>query len=176
MDNPRPEKAADVAEIAELLRSSDAVLLTEYRGLQVKQLGELRRSLRNVGGEYKVFKNTLVRIAADGVGIDGLEPLLHGPTAVAFVKGDAVEVAKALRDYAKTNANLVVKGGLIGTKVLSAADAAALADMPPRQQVLAEIAGLFAAPLSQMAGLLAAPARDVAYALQALVDKGGAAA
>lgn len=176
MDNPRPEKVADVAEIAALLRGSDAVLLTEYRGLQVKQLGELRRSLRNVGGQYKVYKNTLVRIAADSVGIDGLEPLLHGPTAVAFVKGDAVEVAKALRDYAKTNANLVVKGGLIGTKVLSASDAAALADMPPRQQVLAEIAGLFAAPLSQMAGLLAAPARDVAYALQALVDKGGAAA
>ena len=173
MENPRPEKVQTVSEITDLFNKSNAAILTEYRGLKVKHLGELRRALREVGGEYRVFKNTLVRIAADGVGAGAIEPMLHGPTAVAFVTGDAVDVAKALREFAKTNTNLIVKGGLLGTKVLSAAQAGALADMPPRQQVLAEIAGLFAAPLSQMASLLAAPARDMAYAIAALVDKNG---
>lgn len=173
MDNPRPEKVATVDEVRAKLRAANAAILTEYRGLHVKQLGELRRALRSAGAEYKVYKNTLVRIAADSVGLEQLEPMLHGPTAIAFVTGDAVETAKALREYAKTNTNLVVKGGVIGTKVIDAAQASALADMPPRQQVLAEIAGLLEAPLSQMAGLLAAVPRDVAYAVQALIDKKG---
>lgn len=173
MDNPRPEKVAAVDEVREKLRTSNAAILTEYRGLHVSQLGELRRALRSVGAEYKVYKNTLVRIAADSVGLEALEPMLHGPTAIAFVTGDAVETAKALRDYARTNTNLIVKGGVIGTKVIDAAQAGALADMPPRQQVLAEIAGLLEAPLSQFAGLLAAVPRDVAYAVQALIDKQG---
>lgn len=173
MENPRPEKVETVAEIKELLAGSDAALLTEYRGMSVGNLSELRRSLRATGAEYRVFKNTLVRIAAEQHGIENLEPLLHGPTAIAFVKGDAVEAAKALKEFAKTNQKLVVKGGLLGNKVLDAAQTAALADMPPRQQVLAEIAGLFAAPLSQFASLLAAPPRDVVYAISALIDKQG---
>lgn len=174
MENPNADKVELVAEISELFATSDAVLLTEYRGLGVKKLGELRATLRPAGGSYRVFKNTLVRIAAKQNGIDA-DSLLTGPTAVAFIKGDAVEVAKALREFAKTNQNLIVKGGFLGTKVLDAAQVSALADMPPRQQVLAEIAGLFAAPLSQFASLLAAPPRDIAYAIQALVDKQEAA-
>lgn len=173
MDNPNADKVETVAEIKALFDGSDAAILTEYRGMRVAHLRDLRRSLRSVGGEYRVFKNTLVRIAADSVGATGLEPLLHGPTAVAFVKGDAVEVAKAIREFAKTNPNLIVKGGLLGTKVLTAAQASALADMPPKKQVLAEIAGLFAAPLSQFASLLAAPPRDIAYAINALIEKNG---
>jgi large subunit ribosomal protein L10 len=173
MEHPRPEKVAVVNEISELFASSDAVLLTEYRGLAVKALGELRATLRPAGGQFRVFKNTLVRIAAKQNGLDA-DSLLTGPTAVAFVKGDPVEVAKALRDFAKTNQNLIVKGGVLGTKVLTAAQVSALADMPPRPQVLAEIAGLFAAPLSQFASLLAAPPRDLAYAIQALADKNAA--
>ena len=173
MVNPNADKVETVAEIKALFDGADAAILTEYRGMRVAHLRDLRRSLRSVGGEYRVFKNTLVRIAADSVGATELEPLLHGPTAVAFVKGDAVEVAKAIREFAKTNPNLIVKGGLLGTKVLSAAQATALADMPPKQQVLAEIAGLFAAPLSQFASLLAAPPRDIAYAINALIEKNG---
>ncbi len=170
MEHPRPEKVAVVNEISALFASSDAVLLTEYRGLSVKALGELRATLRPSGAQFRVFKNTLVRIAAKQNGLDA-DSLLTGPTAVAFVQGDPVEVAKALRDFAKTNQNLIVKGGVLGTKVLTAAQVSALADMPPRLQVLAEIAGLFAAPLSQFARLLAAPPRDLAYAIQALADK-----
>ena len=170
MENPNADKVELVAEISQLFASSDAVILTEYRGLAVKQLGALRSTLRPAGASFRVFKNTLVRIAAHQNGVDA-DAMLTGPTAIAFVKGDAVEVAKALREFAKTNQNLVVKGGLLGTKVLDAKQVSALADMPPRQQVLAEIAGLFAAPLSQFASLLAAPPRDIAYAIQALVDK-----
>ena len=173
MDNPRPEKIETVAEIKALFEGSNAAILTEYRGMKVKQISELRRTLRGVGGEYRVFKNTLVRIAANSAGTTELDDLLRGPTAVAFVKGDAVEVAKALREFGKTTPALVVKGGLLGTKVLTGAQASALADMPPRKQVLAELAGLFAAPLSQMAGLLAAPQRDLVYAISALIDKNG---
>ena len=175
MENPRPEKVAVVSEIVELLNTSDAALLTEYRGMRVKHLSELRRTLTPVGAEYRIFKNTLVWKAAIAAGKDTpeLEKLLHGPTAIAFVKGDAVEAAKALREVAKTNQSLVVKGGLLGSKVLNAAEAAALADMPPRIQVLAELAGLFEAPLSTLASLLEAPARDIAYAINALIEKNG---
>jgi large subunit ribosomal protein L10 len=171
MENPRPEKVAVVDEVAAAFAESDAVLLTEYRGMSVKAISDLRRALRPTGAEYKVYKNTLVRIAADQRGIDGLEPLLHGPTALAFVKGDAVEAAKALREFAKTNPHLIVKGGVLGSSVLDAKQAAALADMPPRTQVLAEIAGLLEAPLANIASLLEAPVRDIAYAIAALEDK-----
>jgi large subunit ribosomal protein L10 len=173
MENPRPEKVATVTEIAELLQGSDAALLTEYRGMSVANMSTLRRTLAANGAEYRVFKNTLVVKAAQQIGLIGLDDLLKGPTAVAFVKGDAVEAAKALKEFAKTNNKLIVKGGLLGSKVLDAKQTAALADMPPKKQVLAEIAGLFAAPLSQFASLLAAPPRDIAYAVQALIDKQG---
>jgi large subunit ribosomal protein L10 len=171
MENPRPEKVDKVSEIVELFNGSGAALLTEYRGMTVSDLSELRRALRASGTDYRVYKNTLVRIAAERVGIENLEPMLHGPTAVAFVKGDAVDAAKALREIAKTNPKLIVKGGLLGNKVLDAKQAAALADMPPRKQVLAELAGLFAAPMSQFVGLLAAPQRDIVNALANLIDK-----
>ena len=174
MENPNADKVALVGEISNLFAGADAVLLTEYRGLTVKRLGELRAALRPAGAQFRVFKNTLVRIAAHRNGLDA-DSMLVGPTAIAFVKGDAVEVAKILRDFAKTNQNLIVKGGVLGTKMLTAAQVSSLADMPPRQQVLAEIAGLFAAPLSQFASLLGAPPRDFAYALSALADKKEAA-
>ncbi len=175
MDNPRPEKVSVVDQVRAALTESDAVLLTEYRGMTVQSISKLRRALAPSGATYKVFKNTLVNIAATQNGIEGLEPLLHGPTAVTFVKGDAVEAAKALREFAKTEPHLIVKGGLLGAKVLDAKQAAALADMPPKAQVLAEIAGLFEAPLANIANLLEAPIRDVAYAIAALEDKLNAA-
>jgi large subunit ribosomal protein L10 len=177
MDNPRPEKVAVVDEVRQRFNDSDAVLLTEYRGINVGELATLRRALRDAGGEYKVYKNTLVRFAARDLGLD-LDDQLTGPTAIAFVPtgggGDPVTVAKALRDFAKANPNLVVKGGVLGEKLLSADDAKALADVAPREELLARLAGLIAAPMVQFAGLLQAVPRDFAYGLAALIEKGGA--
>jgi large subunit ribosomal protein L10 len=173
MDDPRPEKVAVVDEVRERLQSANAALLTEYRGLGVGDLARLRRSLREAGGEYKIYKNTLVRFAIRDLGLEGLETLLVGPTAIAFVETDAAGVAKALRDFARTNPNLVVKGGLLGAKVLTAADAGALAELPSREQLLAQLAGAIAAPMQAFAGLLQALPRNLAYGLQALIDKQG---
>jgi large subunit ribosomal protein L10 len=168
---PRPEKVAVVTEVRERLSSSNGALLTEYRGLKVAHLAALRRSVADAGGDYRIFKNTLVRRAASELNLTDLEPLLVGPTAVAFVDGDPVAVAKVLRDFARTNPNLTIKGGLLGTKVLSAADTGALADVAPREVILAQLAGALAAPLQKMAGLLQALPRNFAYGLSALVEK-----
>src|SRR3954470_1699315 len=173
LDNPRPEKVAVVDEVRGRLQGASAAILTEYRGLKVKDLADLRRSLTTAGGEYRIYKNTLVRFAARDLGLNELEALLEGPTAIAFVDGDAAAVAKALRDYARTNPNLVVKGGVLGDRVVDAAAAAALADLPSREVLLARIAGGLAAPLQQFAGLLQALPRNFAYGLKALVDKQG---
>jgi large subunit ribosomal protein L10 len=173
VDNPRAEKVAVVTEVGERLDGAEAAVLTEYRGLDVAALAELRNALRDAGGTYKIYKNTLVRLAARERGLD-IDDLLTGPTAIAFVDGDVAGVAKALRDYAKGNPSLVVKGGLLGDSVLGAAEVTALADLPSRDQLLAEIAGLFAAPMQQMASLLDAVPRSFAYALNALIEAGGA--
>ena len=167
---PRPEKVAVVTEVRERLSASNGALLTEYRGLKVADLARLRHSLRESGGEYGIYKNTLVRRAAVDLGLDDMVDLLVGPTAIAFVTGDPVAVAKSLRDFAKTSPNLVVKGGLLGKKVLTAAEATALADVAPRDVVLAQLAGALAAPLVKMAGLLQALPRNFAYGLKALLD------
>jgi large subunit ribosomal protein L10 len=180
MDDPRPEKVAVVDEVRERFTSANAALLTEYRGLDVSAIGELRRALRAAGGDYKVYKNTLVRLAAREAGLD-IEDMLTGPTAIAFVgerpdgePADAVLVAKALRDFARTNPALVVKGGIMDSATLSADDARALADVESREVLLARFAGALAAPMQQFAGLLQALPRNFAYGLSALIDKGGA--
>ena len=173
MENPRPEKVAVVEEVRAKLEAADAAVLTEYRGLNVSATAELRRALSAVGGEYKVYKNTLVRFAARDLGLE-IDDLLTGPTAIAFIDGDPVAVAKALKDFAKTNPALVIKGGLLGEKTLSEADVKALADVEPREVLLARIAGAFAAPMQQFAGLLEALPRNFAYGLKALIDQGGA--
>ncbi len=182
MGNPRPEKVAVVDEVRERLGQADAAILTEYRGLTVKELAALRRSLREAGGEYRVYKNTLVRFAARDLGLAELDPLLTGPTAITFVgrgvdgrTADAAEVAKALRDYARTNPRLVVKGGVLGNRVVSAADTTALAELPSREVMLARLAGAFAAPMQQFAGLLQALPRNLGYGLKALIDQRGGA-
>jgi large subunit ribosomal protein L10 len=174
MENPRPEKVAVVEEVRAKLEGSTAAVLTEYRGLNVAATAELRRALHDAGGEYKVYKNTLVRIAARDLGLE-IDDLLTGPTAIAFADGDAVTIAKALNDFAKTNPALVVKGGLLGDKVIDEAGVKALADLEPREVLLAKLAGLMAAPMQQMANLLEALPRDFAYGLKALIDQGGAA-
>jgi large subunit ribosomal protein L10 len=171
MENPRPDKVAVVVEIAEKLNAADAVFVSEYRGLSVTALADLRRGLRGVGGEHKVYKNTLATLAARDAGKDALCDLLVGPTGLTFVSGDVAAAAKALRDFAKTNPLLVLTGGVIGDKALSAKDIDALADLPPREVVLAQLAGAFQAPLVKTAGLLQALPRNFAYGLKALIDK-----
>ena len=173
MENPRPEKVAVVDEVRERLDRSQAAVLTEYRGLNVAEISALRRSLRAAGGDYKIYKNTLVRFAARDLGLE-IEDLLTGPTAIAFVDGDPVAVAKALRDFARNNQNLVVKGGVLGDKLLSADETRALADVAPREELLARLAGAMAAPMVQFAGLLQALPRNFAYGLAALIEQGGA--
>jgi large subunit ribosomal protein L10 len=173
MDNPRPEKVAVVDEVRERLSAASAAILTEYRGLNVAEISRLRRALRDAGGDYKIYKNTLVRFAARDLGLAELEELLTGPTAIAFVETDAAAVAKALRDFGRTNPALVVKGGLLGTKVLTAGDTSALAELPSRDVLLAQLAGAMAAPLQQFAGLLQALPRNLAYGLKALLDQQG---
>jgi large subunit ribosomal protein L10 len=175
MESPRAEKVALVEEVRTRLSSSSAAILTEYRGLKVSELATLRRSLRQAGGEYKIYKNTLVRFAVRDLGLELLEPLVVGPTAIAFVDGDAASVAKALRDFARTNPHLVVKGGLLGQNVLSAADASALAELPSRDRMLALVAGSLAAPMQQFAGLLKALPQNLAYGVSALIAQRGGA-
>lgn len=179
MENPRPEKVAVVDEVRERLGAASAALLTEYRGLDVTAISQLRRALREAGGDYKIYKNTLVRLAVRELDLE-LEDLLTGPTAIAFITerpdgtpGDAVDVAKALRDFARGNPALVVKGGVLGAKPLSADEAKALAEVESREVLLARLAGAMAAPMVQLAGLLEALPRNFAYGLKALIDQGG---
>ena len=167
----RPEKVAVVEEIQTKLSEADAAVLTEYRGLTVHDLAELRGSLRASGTEYKIFKNTLARRAVAGAGLDDITSLLEGPVAIAFVRGDAAAAAKALRDFQKVNPALIVKGGLLGTRVITPADIEALAQLPSREVMLTQIAGMFQAPLTKAAGLFQAFTRNLAYGVQALIDQ-----
>lgn len=180
MDNPRPEKVAVVDEVKEKFSSADAAVLTDYRGIDVTAMGELRRALRAAGADYKIYKNSLVRFAVRDLEIE-IEELLLGPTAIAFIPpkddgtpGDPVLVAKALRDFARTNDNLEIKGGLLGEQLLSVEEVRALAEVAPREELLARFAGGLAAPMQQFAGLLQALPRNLAYGLRALIDQGGA--
>ncbi len=180
MDNPRPEKVAIVTEVKQRLENATSVVVTEYRGLTVSEMQELRGQLRPSGARYKVYKNTLVRRAADEAGLE-LSDHLVGPTALAFAepadgeeRGDVVSMAKALRDFAKAHPNLIIKGGLFDGDPIDADGIRALADIEPREVLLAKLAGLMAAPMQQFAGLLQAVPREFAGLLQALIDEGGA--
>lgn len=175
MDNPRPDKVAVVDEVRARMDEADAVIVTEYRGLKVKDLAALRRNIAPLGAEYRIYKNTLVRLAAEQRP-EGFVDLVAGPTALTFVQGDAAAVTKALREFARANPLLVIKGGLLGDSVLGAQAAAALADLPPREVLLARLAGALAAPMQSFAGLLAAVPRNFAYGLAALRDERAAGA
>jgi large subunit ribosomal protein L10 len=164
---PRPEKASAVAELTEAFQGSTAALLTEYRGLTVSQLRELRRSLAGTA-RYAVVKNTLTRLAARQAGLEALESLLDGPSAIAFVSGDPVPVAKGIRDFARTYPALVIKGGVLDQRLLSADEVRRLADLESREVLLAKLAGAMAASLARAAGLFAAPASQVARLAAAL--------
>lgn len=166
----RVDKAEAVAEITESFRSSSATVLTEYRGLTVAQLKELRRSLAG-NASYAVVKNTLTKIAATEAGIEGLDDMLAGPSALAFVSGDPVEAAKGLRAFAKGNPALVIKGGVMDGKVLTAAEVSKLADLESREVLLAKMAGAMKASMSGAVSLFAAPLSQTARLVEALRQK-----
>lgn len=171
----RADKAAAVAEITEEFRASNAAVLTEYRGLTVGQLKQLRRSL----GEdttYAVVKNTLTKIAAKDAGVVGFDDLLVGPTAIAFIKGDAVAAAKGMDTFAKENPMLVIKGGIMDGKILTADDIKKLAKLESREILLSRIAGAANATLAKAAALFQAPLSQAARAIAALEAKVAAAA
>ena len=170
---PRPEKVAVVEEIRTKLAEADATVLTEYRGLTVHELAELRASLRRAGTEYKVFKNTLARRAVADSGLDDVASMFEGPVAIAFVRGDAAGAAKALRDFGRNNPALVLKGGLLGTRIITSVEIEALAELPSRDVLLAQVAGVFQAPLTKAAGLFQAFTRNFAYGVKALIDQRG---
>jgi large subunit ribosomal protein L10 len=164
MSTVRSEKEAVVAEIRAKMSGASAVIITEYRGISVTGLATLRLALREHGAEYRVYKNTLARFAAREAGIEGLDALLVGPTAITFVDGDVAAVAKTLKDFSKTNQNLVLQGGAIDGKTVSASYIDVLASLPSHEAMLGQFAGL----------LLALP-RNMAYGLKALIDQKEAA-
>jgi large subunit ribosomal protein L10 len=166
----KAEKATAVADIAEQFKDSTATLVTEYRGLTVANLKDLRRSLGE-SATYTVAKNTLVKRAAADAGVDGLDALLIGPTAIAFVTGEPVDAAKAIRDFAKANQGLVIKGGYMDGRALTTTEIEKLADLESREVLLARMAGAMKGSLSKAAALFAAPASQVARLAQALADK-----
>lgn len=168
---PRADKVAIVEEITAKLNDARAVFVTEYRGMTVPAMAEVRNALRPTDAQHVIYKNTLTRIAVKNTGIEGLAEHLLGPTALTFVYGDVAGAAKALRDTAKTQPDLVIKGGVLGSAVLSADDVKALADLPSRDELLAKFAGALQAPLVKTAGLLQALPRNFAYGLSALIEK-----
>ncbi len=168
---PRPEKVQAVADIKERMEGAQAVFLAEYAGLSVQEQQTLRRELRANGAEFKVVKMTLARLAAAGLDVEDLDALLLGPTGLAFADGDPVSAAKTLRDFAKAHEVFVIKGGLLGREFLTPERIAQLADIEPREVLLAKIAGAFEAPMAMMAGLLAALPRNAATAMQQLLEK-----
>jgi large subunit ribosomal protein L10 len=166
----RPDKAAAVEELTERFREASAVVLTEYRGLSVAQLKQLRRGLSG-NATYAVVKNTLSAIAARQAGVEGLDDQLAGPSAIAFVTGDPVEVAKTLRDFAKTNPQLVVKGGVVDGHPATAADITMLADLESREVLLAKAAGAMKAKLFQAAYMFTASTAQAVRTIDALREK-----
>jgi large subunit ribosomal protein L10 len=166
----RPDKAAAVAELVDSFQESTGAVLTEYRGLTVKQLQDLRSSLGE-NAHYAVVKNTLTQIAAKEAGVVGFDDLLTGPTAIAFINGDVVEAAKGLRDFAKANPALIIKGGYLDGRTVDVSEISKIADLESREVLLAKLAGGMLASLSQAAALFQAPLAQTARVAAALQQK-----
>src|ERR1700761_1161774 len=169
----RADKATAVADIAERFRDSTATVITDYRGLTVANLAELRRSLSG-SATYSVAKNTLIKRAASEAGVEGLDELFVGPTAIAFVSGEAVDAAKAIKKFAKDHKALVIKGGYMDGRALTVAEVERIADLESREVLLAKLAGAMKANLSKAAALFNAPASQMARLAAALQGEKGA--
>ncbi len=167
----RERKEERVQQYLEHLRNSQGIILTDYRGLRVAEIEELRRSLRNSQATYQVVKNRLLLRALRELGLEMPGEWLEGPVAVAFCYGEVVAAAKAIQDFAKGRENFAVKGGLLGKSPITPAQVAALANLPPKEVVLGQVLGAIQAPASQVVGVVASGIRQVLNVLQAYVDK-----
>ena len=168
---PTEAKRESVAELTEEARSSSAMIVSEYRGLKVSELGAIRRELRRSNVTYHVVKNRLMKLAAKGAGDDSIASLLTGPTAVAFIKGNEGASAKAVLDTLRPYRLVKVTGGVVGSQVMNLDGVTRLSQLPSREVLLSQVAGAIAAPMSTMAGLFDAPLRDIAGLVQALADR-----
>lgn len=167
----RPEKVAVVAEIQEKLSRSQGVVLVDYRGLNVEEVTQLRKKLREAGVEYRVEKNTLVSLAARGAQVEGIEEYLAGPTALAFGYNDPVAPAKILSEFAKDHKKMELKGGILEGKAIGKDQVKALADLPSREALLGQVAGMLQAPVRGLVTVLSGPLRNLAYAVEAVRKK-----
>lgn len=175
---PTTAKAHTIDELTEQLGNAKLIVLTDYRGLRVSDLQELRTNLRKSGGEIRVAKNTLTRIAAENAGITGLEPHLEGPLALGIANDDIVAFSKSLSDFARTSRILTIRGGVLDKQFISAEHVEAISTLPSKEQLQAKLLGLLQSPMSRTLSVLTGPSRSVAYVLQARADQlaGGAAA
>jgi large subunit ribosomal protein L10 len=170
---PTAQKAAQIDDLADRLQRSQLTIIADYRGLSVSALQDFRGKLRPMDSEFRVAKNTLTRIAAQRIGIEGLEPELEGPTAVLFAYGDVVAPAKAISDFARTSRILQVRAGVMNGQVVSAADIEAISSLPPREELLGKLVGLLASPMARTVGVLSGPSRSMAYLVNARIESLG---
>lgn len=172
---PRPEKASEVERLGARLGQASTVILTDFRGLTVREITALRGKLREAGAEYRVVKNRLLGIAARAAGIEGLGQMLEGPTAAAFTSGDPVAVARVLQEFSRQTRKLALKGSIIAGRPYGEAQTRALAELPGRQELLARTIGSIAAPLARLSGVLVALPRNLVYALDQIRQQRSAA-
>jgi large subunit ribosomal protein L10 len=173
---PTAQKAAELDDLTDRLTRSQLTIITDYRGLSVSAIQEFRARLRPMEAEFRVAKNTLTRIAAERVGIEGLAPQLEGPTAILFAYGDVVAPAKAVSDFARTSRILQVRAGVMNNQVLAPADVEAISSLPPREELIGKLVGLLASPMARTVGVLSGPSRSIVYLTNARVDQLGGAA
>lgn len=172
---PNAHKAQVIDELSDQLSRSQLTIVADYRGLSVTDLQGLRGTLRPLNAQVRVAKNTLTNIAANRVGIDVLEPILEGPTALVFAYGDVVSVSKSIGDFVRTSRVLSVRGGVMGNRLLSVPDVEAIATLPSREELQGKLVGLLASPMSRTVGVLSGPSRSLAYLVQARIDQLGGA-
>jgi len=174
---PTAVKAAQIDELVDRLGRSQLTIIADYRGLSVDALQGFRARLKPLDAEFRVAKNTLTRIAAERVGIEGLEPELEGPTAILFAYGDIVAPAKVISDFARTSRILQVRAGVLNNQIVTPADVEAISSLPPREELLGKLVGLLASPMTRTVGVLSGPARSVVYLANARLEQlGGTAA
>jgi large subunit ribosomal protein L10 len=173
---PTAQKAAEIDLLVDRFQRSEMTILADYRGLSVSQLQDLRSRLRPVDSEFRVAKNTLVRIAAERAGVEGLEEFLEGPTAVLFAFNDVAAPAKVMSDFVKSSRVMQVKAGYMNGTVLSTSDVDAIATLPPREELLGKLVGMLASPMSRVVGVLSGPPRSVAYLVNARIESLGGGA
>lgn len=168
---PTPQKAVQIGELADQLQRSQLTIVTDYRGLTVTDLQNLRSTLRPLNAEFRVAKNTLTRIAAEQVGIDVMQPVLEEPTALVFAYEDIVSVSKAINDFVRTSRILKVRGGVLQNQLLDANAVESIATMPSKQELQGKLLGLLVSPMSRTVGVLSGPSRSLAYLLNARAEQ-----